>query len=182
MIIEQYSAVMKDGKTYYFKSLDAEEAQMMYELRLRTAGETDFLTRFPEEFPQNCEKEAAVIQATAESSRDFFLGAYDGEQIIGCAHVFPISKYKKFAHRCEIGVLLAKDYWSCGIAKRLMIDSMKQAAKMGYKIMQLGTFLQNERGIGLYEHLGFTRVGTIPYGALCKDGIYYDEVMMYKEL
>ncbi len=182
MIINKFFDKLKDGKTYGFRSLDSSDAQTMYDLRVQTAGETDFLARFPEEFPQTCDEERKSISLAAESANDLFLGAYDGDKLIGSAHVFPVSKYKKFAHRCEIGILIAKDYWSCGVGKKLMLDCMDIAGKMGYKMMQLGTFAQNKRGIGLYEHLGFKKAGIIPNAALRTDGSYYDEEIMYKEL
>ena len=173
---------MKDGKNYRFKSVDVDEAAMMYELRLKTAAETDFLLRYPEEYPETHDKEAESISNAMNSNKDFLLGAFDGDQLVGSAHVFPVSTFKKFAHRCEIGVLLSKDYWSCGIGKTLMSDSIEQAKRMGYTIMQLETFTQNERALGMYEHLGFHKVGIIPGGAVLKDGTHFDEIMMYKEL
>ncbi len=63
-----------------------------------------------------------------------------------------------------------------------MLDAMQFAGKMGYTLMQLETFDKNERGIGLYEHLGFIKAGQNPFGALRKDGTYYEEVIMYKVL
>ncbi|RKM61485.1 GNAT family N-acetyltransferase [Butyrivibrio sp. CB08] len=182
MIIDEYSDTLKDGKTYGFKSVDVSEAQAMFDLRYQTALETDFLTRYPEEFPGTCDREAESIKNAAESEKDVFLGAYDGDKLIGAAHVSPKYRHKKFAHRCDIGILVSKDYWSCGVGKKLMLDAMDFSKKMGYTVMQLETFDKNERGIGLYEHLGFTRVGAIPFGALRKDGTYYEEVIMYKVL
>ena len=182
MIIREYFKTMKDGKTYRFRSVDQGDASMMYELRLKTAAETDFLLRYPEEYPGTCDKEAEAVTAAMNSDRDLLLGAFDGEDLVGSAHVFPVSAYRKFAHRCEIGVLLSRDYWSCGIGKTLMTDSMEIARTMGYTIMQLETFVQNERALGMYEHLGFHKVGIIPGGAILKDGTRYDEIMMYKEL
>ena len=182
MVIQEYSRKMKDGKTYRFKSVEVNEAAMMYALRLKTAAETDFLLRYPEEYPKTYDKESESVSRAMNSNRDFLLGAFDGENLIGSAHVFPVSEYKKFSHRCEIGVLLSKDYWSCGIGKALMTDSMELAREMGYTIMQLETFTQNERALGMYEHLGFRKVGIIPAGAVLKDGRCFDEIMMYKDL
>ena len=182
MIIQEYFKTMKDGKTYRFKSVDTGEAALMYELRVKTASETDFLLRYPEEYSGARDKEAEAITDAMNSNRDFLLGAFDGENLVGSAHVFPVSAYQKFAHRCEIGVLLSRDYWSCGIGKTLMTDSIEIAGKMGYTIMQLETFVQNERALGMYEHLGFHKVGIIPGGAVLKDGTHFDEIMMYKEL
>ena len=182
MIIQEYSKIMKDGKTYRFKSVDLSEAAMMYELRLKTAAETDFLLRYPEEYPETHNKEAESVANAMNSNRDFLLGVFDGESLVGSAHVFPVSAYRKFAHRCGIGVLLARAYWSCGIGKTLMTDSMELAREMGYTIMQLETFTQNERALGMYEHLGFRKVGIIPAGAVLKDGRCFDEIMMYKDL
>ena len=182
MRIEKYTAVLKDGRTYGFKSIDVSEAEEMLDLRYKTSQETDFLTRYPEEILGTCVREFDSIKDAEKSERDVFLGAYDGERLIGSAHVFPISKYQKFAHRCELGILVSKDYWSRGVGKKLIIDAIKFAEEMGYTLMQLETFDKNERGIGLYEHMGFTRVGQIPFGGLRKDGTYYEEVIMYKVL
>ena len=182
MIIQEYFKIMKDGRTYRFKSVDTGEADQMYKLRLKTADETDFLLRYPEEYPKTNDKEAESITNAMYSSKDFLLGVFDGENLVGSAHVFPVSVYQKFIHRCEIGVLLAKEYWSCGIGKTLMVDSIELAKRMGYTIMQLRTVTQNERALGMYEHLGFHKVGIIPGGMAMKDGTYFDEIIMYKEL
>ncbi len=182
MIIQEYFKTMKDGRTYGFKSVDISEADQMYKLRQKTAAETDFLLRYPEEYPGTSDQEAESVTNAMNSNKDFLLGAFDGNNLVGSAHVFPVSVYRKFIHRCEIGVLLAKDYWSCGIGKTLMTDSLEQAKRMGYTIMQLRTVTQNERAIGMYEHLGFHTVGIIPHGMALRDGTYFDEIIMYKEL
>lgn len=182
MEIGKYTAVLKDGKEYSFKSVLPSEAKSMYDLRYKTAGETNFLTRYPDEFPKDCEKEKESLEKVLEADREFFLGAYDGDQLIGSTHIWPVCRHEKFGHRAEIGILLAKDYWSCGIGKRLICDALEYAKECGYSIVQLDTFTANERAIGLYKHLGFIEIGVLPRGGILRDGTVLDELKMYKEI
>lgn len=59
------------------------------------------------------------------------------------------------------------------IGEKLVSDSLVQAKKMGFKLMQFNAVVENNiHARHLYERLGFVQLGTIPDGFLMKDGTY----------
>ena len=69
------------------------------------------------------------------------------------------------------------------IGEKLVRDSLAQAGKQGYRIMQFNAVVaSNAAAIHLYDHIGFTCLGRIPGGYLLADGSYEDILLYYKEL
>ncbi len=61
------------------------------------------------------------------------------------------------------------------IGEKLVIDSMLQAKRHGFKILQFNAVVvSNTNARRLYERLGFKQLGTIPGGFRMKDGHYED--------
>ena len=69
------------------------------------------------------------------------------------------------------------------IGEMLVLDSLKEAKRLGFKIMQFNAVVaSNTHARHLYERLGFVQLGTIPGGFRMKDGSYEDICPYYHVL
>ena len=69
------------------------------------------------------------------------------------------------------------------IGEMLVLDSLKEAKRLGFKIMQFNAVVaSNTHARHLYERLGFKQLGTIPCGFRLKNGRYEDICPYYTEL
>ncbi len=69
------------------------------------------------------------------------------------------------------------------IGEILVKDSMEQAKKLGFRILQFNAVVStNEPALRLYKKLGFMQLGIIPGGFLMKDGHYQDIIPHYHVL
>ena len=69
------------------------------------------------------------------------------------------------------------------IGEMLVLDSLKEAKRLGFKIMQFNAVVaSNTHARHLYERLGFKQLGTIPCGFRHKNGGYEDICPYYTEL
>lgn len=66
------------------------------------------------------------------------------------------------------------------IGEMMVLDSLKNAKKHGFRIMQFnGVVDTNIAARQLYKHCGFIEIGVIPKGFRVKDGHYEDMHIMY---
>lgn len=69
------------------------------------------------------------------------------------------------------------------IGEKLVLDSLKEAKHLDFKIMQFNAVVaSNTHARHLYERLGFKQLGTIPCGFRLKNGGYEDICPYYTEL
>lgn len=69
------------------------------------------------------------------------------------------------------------------IGEKLVLDSLKEAKRLGFKIMQFNAVVaSNTHARHLYERLGFKQIGTILCGFRLKNGGYEDICPYYTEL
>lgn len=62
-------------------------------------------------------------------------------------------------------------------------DSIKQAAKLGYKILQFNAVvISNTNAHKLYEKIGFNKIGIVKNGYMNKNNEYEDIVLYYIDL
>ena len=64
-----------------------------------------------------------------------------------------------------------------------MLDCIEQGRKHGFSVLQFNAVVAtNIHARHLYEHLGFTQLGTIPKGSRMKSGYYEDICPYYRVL
>lgn len=83
-------------------------------------------------------------------------------------------------HICNASYAVASRSRGEGIGRRLVEDSLKQASRLNFRIMQFNAVVkENCRARKLYESLGFVQLGSIPGGFRMKDGHLADIVLYY---
>ena len=132
---------------------------------------------FPEEKP-----------LTIEEARSFFAKqsytgvAEENGDILGLYIVHP-NNVGRCGHIANASYGVKSDQRGKRIGEKLVIDSLKIAGSLGFRIMQFNAVVTANKGaIHLYKKLGFTSLGVIPGGFKQKDGCYVDIALMYIEI
>jgi len=64
----------------------------------------------------------------------------------------------------------------------LLTEILKYAKKVGFEQVELEVVSDNYKAINLYEKFGFKKYGTRSNSLKLKDGSYYTEYLMMKNL
>jgi L-amino acid N-acyltransferase YncA len=86
-------------------------------------------------------------------------------------------------HICNASYAVSSESRGKHIGELLVKDSLLQAKKCGYRILQFNAVVENNvHARHLYERLGFVQLGTIPKGFKMKDGHFENICPYYHEL
>ena len=122
------------------------------------------------------------IGGIKEDDRQTMLSVFDGDRIIGNIVVRRVTKNRKTAHRCSIGIGIRKEYQGLGLGTILLEKAIAFAREAGYTNMELGVLSDNLPAQGLYRKMGFIECGRLPEAFILDDGTVLDEVIMYRKL
>lgn len=87
------------------------------------------------------------------------------------------------SHICNASYAVKDNRRGQHIGERLIVDSMKVGAKLGFRILQFNAVVaSNIHALHLYKRLGFTQLGRIPSGYRKQNGHYEDIIPHYIEL
>lgn len=126
-------------------------------------------------------------ELTIEKGNEFFLAqsftgiAVDTEngRIVG-GYILHPNNVGRCGHICNASYAVSKNYRGRGIGEQLVKDCMKQAAALGFRILQFNAVVKtNSAALKLYAKLGFIQLGVIPGGFRLKDGSYEDIIPHY---
>ncbi len=171
--------VLKDGTELVIRNLVPGDAAEIAEFSRAVDAQSMFIGRDSREsYLITEETELKKIQDQAINDRFFRIVSEIDGKIIGDCGVKCVRENIRFLHRCNIGLVIDKEYWGLGIGKILMEESIEWAKKNGYEQMELETVTENKRGIALYEKLGFVKTGTILRSMKYADGTYIDSLAM----
>ena len=182
MIVEEKKITLKDGRSCILRNPRPEDALKAIEYMKITAGETDFLVRYPEEVQIPEEKERGFLQWMVDSERDLMLIAEIDGELVGTGSFSPAGGKMRNCHRCSIGIAMFRKVWGQGIGTAMFEILFDKAKEVGYEQMELEVVARNERAIALYEKMGFEKFGIRPRAVKHKNGIYDDYVIMVKYL
>jgi len=183
MIIDEVRFELKDGREAILRSPKEEDIESTLEYLVTSAGETDYLLRYPEECGKYTPEGEKVLfeQKNASPNEAMIMCIVDGRVVGNCSISF--FKGLKTKHRAGIGIALIRDFWNQGIGTK-MFEEMIRLAEDREDVMQLELeFVEgNERARHLYEKMGFRIVGIHPNAIRLKDGTMLNNYIMIKEL
>ena len=183
MIINEIEYTMKDGRKALIRSPRDEDIQGMLDYLVQSAGETEFILRYPEECGKyTAEGEKALFDRLNASDSDAMLVCLVDGKVAGNCHV-TWSKGIKTGHRAAVAIALLKEYWNQGIGTRLF-QEMIRIAEENENILQMELeFVEgNTRARALYEKMGFRITGVRPNAIRLKDGTLLNEYCMIREI
>ena len=87
MVFEEKRITLKDGRTALLKSPCPEDAEKMLHYIRQACGETDFLTRYPEEWTITVEQEAEWVNNLRASPRTLGITCYVAGEVAGSCEI-----------------------------------------------------------------------------------------------
>jgi len=127
---------------------------------------------------------------TVQTGKQFF----DGQTYTGVAvnsdtknvcglYILHPNNLGRCGHICNASYAVSSESRGLGIGKSLVLDSLIQGKKYGFRVLQLNAVVKtNLSARHLYENLRFVQLGTIPAGFRLKNGRYEDICLYYREL
>lgn len=183
MRIREFTYSMKDGRQALIRSPKEEDIQGMLDYLYRSAGETEFIIRYPEECGiYTPEMEKALFDRVNDADNEAMLVCLvDGKVAGNCQIAW--KKSLKTRHRAAVAIALLKEYWNQGIGTR-MFEEMIRIAEENEQILQMELeFIEgNRRARALYEKMGFRITGVRPNAIRLKDGTLLNEYTMIREI
>ena len=183
MVIRDIEFTLKDGRTAVLHSPREEDVPGMLEYLVQSAGETDFLLRYPEECGKYTpEAEKALFERMNASETEAMLACTVDGRIAGNCQI-TWNRRIKTGHRASVAIALLKEFWGLGIGTR-MFEEMIRIAEADPAILQLELeFIEgNSRARALYEKMGFRITGVNPDAIRLKDGSFRNEYVMMKRI
>lgn len=119
--------------------------------------------------------------AQAASGKRVVLGAWEGDELIGTV-TLDMGTPPNQPHRAEIAKLMTRvSYRGRGVAQSLIAEAERIAVARGRTLLVLDTAVE-EGAAGLYERLGYERVGVIPGYALKPHGGLTGTIIYFKPI
>lgn len=183
MLIEDVWFELKDGRKALLCSPGEEYIEGTLEYLVVSAGETEFILRYPEECSKYTPEGEKNLFERKNASPDeaMILCVVDGKVVGNCEISFRTGM--KTRHRCSVAIALISEFWNQGIGTRMFQELIRLAEnREGVMQMELEFVEGNDRARHLYEKMGFRITGVRPNGIRLKDGRLLNEYMMVREI
>ena len=183
MIIQEFEYTLKDGRKALIRSPQEEDIQGMLDYLYKSAEETDFILRYPEECSRYTpEGEKELFERMNNSSNEAMLVCIVEGKVAGNCQITWNNRIKT-RHRASVAIALLKDYWNQGIGTRLFQELIR-IAEENENILQMELeFIEgNIRARALYEKMGFRITGVGVNAVRLKDGTLLNEYHMIREI
>lgn len=181
MVFEEKRIILKNGKTAVLSTPNVEDAEKMLNHIKQSCAETEYLSRYPEEYTIGVDQEVEWINRLRTSPNALTITCYVDGQVAGNCEI-NFKSGIKISHRASIGISIAKKYWNLGIGTAMFEEMIMLAQQRDIEIVELEFIEGNERAKHLYEKFGFQIVAEKPNAFKLKDGTYLKEFFMQKYL
>lgn len=181
MKIEPIHFLLKNGKTACLLSPELSDAKPLIDYIKITAGESDYVLRYPEEVQMTIEQEERFIANVVSSDYDMMAVCKVDGRIAGNCHLMMNNRIKT-KHRATVAIALYKEFWNLGIGTRMFELMIETAKSKGIAQLELEFIEGNVRGEALYRKMGFETVSFKPNAIRLKDGTLLKEYFMVKTL
>lgn len=182
MNFENRTVTLKDGRTCTLRPTCPDDAELMIEYMKVTAGETQFILRYPDEVNYTLEQEAELLNGILnDQSSVMIVGIVDG-RVAGNCSINGLGNKRKLTHRCSLAITLYQEFWGIGIGTAMIEYLTELAMEIGYEQIDLEVVAENEQARALYRKCGFTETGKRARALKFDDGSYHDEILMVKML
>jgi ribosomal protein S18 acetylase RimI-like enzyme len=141
-------------------------------------GSVSFMHPLAHEVAANFWKDSLT---RAASGARVVLGAWEGEDLIGTV-TLDLAAPPNQRHRAEVAKLMTRvGRRGRGVARGLMLEAERLAVERGRTLLVLDTAADGGAA-GLYEGLGYHRVGVIPGYALKPHGGLSGTIIYFKQI
>lgn len=183
MIIQPFEFTLKDGRKALIRSPRDEDIPGVIDYLCISAGETEFILRYPEECGKyTWDAEKALFDRVNASNHEVMLVCLVEGKVAGNCQIM-WSTGMKTRHRAAVAIALLKAYWGQGIGTRLFREMIRIAEENEHILqMELDFVEGNARARALYEKMGFRITGVRPNAIRLKDGTLLNEYSMVREI
>ena len=181
MLFDERRFTLKDGRTAVLRVPDVDDAPALIEYLKRTAAETNFLLREPEECDYTLEEERGILERFRRAPNSLMLCCFVDGQLAGNCNLMFNDKLR-IRHRASVAIALYRAYWGLGIGTAMLNTLIRAARERGVRQLELEYIEGNARGRALYEKLGFVPYAVHPDAIRLKDGTSLNEICMLKRL
>jgi RimJ/RimL family protein N-acetyltransferase len=176
-ILETFSA--KDGRKVVLRTPEWEDLDDLLEL----------INSLVEEKAEIVMDEKLSRDQEAEWLSDALLGLEKGEvfflvaEVDGKVVASSDLHVGKGSHKRagSVGIAVKSGFRDLGIGTRVIRAIVKEAQRIGLKVLVLSVYATNKRAIYVYEKVGFVQTGRVPKKHF-REGKYIDEIEMAKLL
>lgn len=182
MKFEEKEITLKDGRKCILKPTSPEYAAEMIEYMKKTAEETEYLLRYPDEINYTIEAEEDILGRLLEDPYSIMMVPIVDGKVAGNGSITGIGTKRKIQHRCSLAIALYKEYWGLGIGQAMIGYMAELAGQIGWHQVDLEVAAENERAIQLYRKCGFIESGRRHNALRFDDGTCHDEILMYMSL
>ncbi len=172
---------LADGRTLEVRQAKQEDADQLLAFLPSAFEETDCLLMTRKEFDNTLDQGTDFLGKIAASQTQLALvGILD--HVLVAVLTFTVRDLERVRHAGEVGLIVSKDSWGCGIGKTMM-SCLHQSAEGNSETtkIDLRVRLSNRRAIKLYENLGYQVEGWIRKAVKIGDQ-YDDHYWMGKEM
>lgn len=178
MIYNEKKITLKDGRTAILRAPKIEDAAPMVQYLKDTAGETEFIMRYPEEVTMTAEREAGFFEHLAYSPFDMMIVCEVEGRLAGNCQINFGNKIKT-RHRASVAIGLTKEFWNLGIGTAMFEEMIAVARnREGVRHIDLEFIEGNSRARALYEKMGFRIIAVKPEAIMLRDGTLLNEYLM----
>jgi ribosomal protein S18 acetylase RimI-like enzyme len=157
---------------------DAE--QMLAGIRLTLAEVLDSLITQAEEFSVTVEEQQAWIRQLIESDKSVLLLTEREGRILSWLVLRGKVRLRE-RHTAELGITVLREWRDRGVGRALMETALDWAAENPLlEKVKLRVVAGNQRALNLYRQLGFQEEGRQPREYKKQDGVYLDNILMYR--
>ncbi len=183
MIFKDKKIILKDGRVAILKTPCVDDAEKMLNYIKKSCAETDFLTKYPEEWNNiSTEGEEKWIKGRRDLRNTLSIACFIDENIVGNCEINFFDGIKT-SHRATVAIAVLKEYWNLGIGSAMFKELIAVAEKRpSTEIVELEFMEGNNRAKALYEKYGFKIVGERPNAFKLKDGRILKEYFMQRKM
>ena len=181
MELKQKTIRLKYGREAVIRSAQPGDAAEMVTFMQTTAGETEYLLRYPEECTMSEAGEAAFLDGVLNSPDQVMPCCFVDGVLAGNAMLTMNSRIKT-RHRGSVAIGLLEKFWGLGIGTALFREMIAIAKERGLDHLELDYIEGNDRARRLYEKMGFIETARIPDVYRLKDGSFRKSILMMKKL
>lgn len=183
MIVTSTTKRLKDGQQLVLRSPTIDDAKITREYRASMSRESwrQLNRHYSSVEKRSVEDMSAWIVEHNENAKCFIIQAYLDDTLVGDFGLRGDGTEFLTAHCATLGISVLERYQGLGIARAMFELAFDEALKIGITNLHLRVRTPNIKAIGLYESLGFRRVGLLEKVAFI-DGAYTDEYYYQKLL
>lgn len=152
------------------------DAEQLVQLRRRLFAETSFMLWEPAEFTATAQDERKFVERLSSRVNCRLVLAISGSAAVGFLAAMG-GERNRLRHSALLALGVAREYWSQGVASRMLTEVIAWAPSAKLKRLELMVHTTNTKAVALYRKHGFEVEGT-RRSSLLVNGEYVDEYLM----